>query len=464
MTSRISYNIHAQRVLDRNKLLTHLAKIKPAAVLVMDGLQLCREIKAMLPQTTVISRIYPDDDIQNKKSPEQWYQERAAQAEGGIFQYTGNEGGFSPKMIDWHIRLMELCITGRVPLVIGNMSVGTPAAEDWAAGRRLLELLDQYRNLFILGLHEYACGVITSGFLGGYPDNAGVAPNSGQKGRNLIPSANWPSRAEAAMMTMFHCGRFKFAVNYCNSIGIKPPRIILTEHGFDDVSDIKGWSEKLQMTPPYTGIRGWKSCQNQWKAWYGAQGWTPQRAMFEQLVYADRTIYQGSPVEAQLIFCWGHTSDMWDQFDVAGADEFQGLLEGYATSAHDPVGSQPPTIPTYPKLPEATDPRWTKVVAIPKSGNVNVRDVPDKTGTIVAVVHPTDELYIITSESQGIWMPVKLLGSGLLRGWVSTDVIGFQDVPITIPSKDIALSRADCEELHLLYQGLADKYAEFLNR
>jgi hypothetical protein len=87
------------------------------------------------------------------------------------------------------------------------------------------------------------------------------------------------------------------------------------------------------MTPPYISIRGWKSAQDQWRKWYEALGWSPQRAMFEQLAYADRTIYQHSPVEAQLIFCWGHTSDMWDQFDVADADEFQSLLENYAQEA-----------------------------------------------------------------------------------------------------------------------------------
>lgn len=334
MGSRLSYNIHAQVVPDRNRLLKHLEKVKPAAVLVMDGLGLCKEIKAMLPETTVISRIFPDEDIQNRDTPENWFEHRAPHAEGGIYQYTSNEAGFSPHLIEWHERLLEMAIKHRVPLVIGNMSVGTPAPEDWPAGKHLLQLLDQHRDLFIMGLHEYACGVITSGFLGGHPDNAGVAPHLVGQGRSLIQADQWPRREEAASMTMFHCGRFKFLINYCQSVGIKPPRIILTEHGFDDVSDIKSWSGALKMTPPYTSIRGWKSAQDQWRDWYQAQGWSPQRALFEQLAYADRNLYQGSPVEAQLLFCWGHSSDMWDQFDLANADEFQALLEDYAQQAH----------------------------------------------------------------------------------------------------------------------------------
>src|SRR4029077_15940077 len=114
------------------------------------------------------------------------------------------------------------------------------------------------------------------------------------------------------------------------SIGLRPPRIILTEHGFDDVSDIKPWLNGLRVNGPYMNVRGWKSLQDQWSDWYGGRGWSAQRAMFEQLAWADRTIYQPSPVEAQCIFCWGHSSAEWEQFDVAEASEFHSLLEAYA--------------------------------------------------------------------------------------------------------------------------------------
>jgi hypothetical protein len=393
MGSRISYNIHAQALQDHDRLINHLQKIKPAAVLVMDGVGLAREIKSLLPDTLIISRIYPDDDIHNRTSPEQWMDKRGPETEGGIYAYTTNEAGFDSKLIDWHIRLMELAVQRRVPLVIGNMSVGTPAPQDWAAGRRLLELLDQHRDLFILGLHEYACGVITSGFLGGYPDNAGVAPDSGQSGRNLIAPDTWPSADEAASITMFHCGRFKFLVNYCQSIGIKPPRIILTEHGFDDVSDIKPWTDRLAMTAPYVTIRGWKSVQDQWRAWFSPQGWSPERAMFEQLAYADRTIYQHSPVEAQLLFCWGHTSDMWDQFDVSDTDEFQALLEAYAQEAPvappkptSQIGGQPSTFAPVGVRPEDAQP----IGFVAPVGNVEAAEVVEPSSQKTSVVPSTE--------------------------------------------------------------------------
>ena len=50
-----------------------------------------------------------------------------------IVSLDANEAGFSPNLIDWHIRLIEKAIQHRVPLVIGNMSVGTPAPAKTAA-------------------------------------------------------------------------------------------------------------------------------------------------------------------------------------------------------------------------------------------------------------------------------------------------------------------------------------------
>ena len=138
--------------------------------------------------------------------------------------------------------------------MVGNWAVGNPGPDDWPQARRMLELLDQHRDLFILGLHEYGCGVMTSGLYGGYPDHAGVRGGE-LGGKNLIPPGNWPaSLYSPEYITAFHCGRFRFLMGYCAANNIKAPRIILTEHGVDDVSDIKAWAEKLTKTDPYTRV------------------------------------------------------------------------------------------------------------------------------------------------------------------------------------------------------------------
>lgn len=359
--SRVSYNIHAQVVKNHDRLMSHLQVLNPVAVLVLDGKGLGREIKQMLPNTQVIIREYGskgDDTIHLQMSPEQFLKERAHLAEGQQYLlYTSNEPGFDKNIIDWHVQLMELAAKQGVPLVIGNFAVGIPRPEEWSQARRMLELLDQHRDLFVLGLHEYGCGVMTSGLVGGAPNDPAHP--------NYILTQNWPAKATG--LTQFHCGRFNFLIQYCQSVGIKPPRIMLTEHGMDDLSDIKSWSSTLKVRSGYLNVRGWKSLTDQWIEWYGGQGWSPERAYFEQLKWADQAVYQGSIVEAQCIFSWGHSSDMWEQFDIAEAAELQTLLEDYARGSTESVSVQPasfasisapttaaPTTPTVTTAPVST--------------------------------------------------------------------------------------------------------------
>ncbi len=252
-----------------------------------------------------------------------------------------NEPPFNKEVVEWLTELLRLAAPRGIPLIVGNWAVGNPAPEQWAMAREMLQLLDQHRHLFILGLHEYAGGVITSGLIGGNP--------------TFIQPQTWPQ--DVKQIARFHMGRFKFLMDYCDSVGIRCPRIILTEHGFDDTSDIKAWEETLKKTSPYMNIRGWKTLRGQWQDWFGGLGWSPERAYFEQLAWADRTIYQNSPVEAQCIFCWGHSSKDWEQFDVSDAFEFQRLLEEYARqgTAFQPTAFTPPTPEPAPQ-PEAAAP------------------------------------------------------------------------------------------------------------
>lgn len=331
MGSRISVNIHGNSVTDKNRLLQFLQAIQPRAVLVMDNFALVQEIKTLLPGTIVIYRTWPDDDIHMRVSPEEWVNRKVSELGGwDAWAYTTNEPGFSDALINWTVRVMELAQARGLKLVVGNWAVGTPEPHDWPRARRMLELLDQNRSTMIMGLHEYACGIITSGFVGGSP--------------RFIEPQSWPQ--DTGALTMWHLGRFKFLLQACAQMGIRPPRIILTEHGFDDVSDIKPWAETLERAAGYLNIRGWKSIVPQWLRWFGGLGWSAERALFEQLAYADRAIYQNSPVEAQLIFSWGHSSQDWDQFDVSQAFEFQNLL---ATAA-----GAVPTPPPAPAAPVGT--------------------------------------------------------------------------------------------------------------
>lgn len=361
--SKISYNVHAQQVKDPARLKNHLMKLQPSAVLVLDGLGLAQEIKAALPNTLVIHRNYGitngDEDLHKRLSPQAWLDLRGKEADGGVGLYLENEPGFSKEMLDWTALVMQLCIPRGIKLAVGNWAVGTPDPDhDWPLAKQVLQLASDHRDLFVIGLHEYAAGVFTSGITGGAPD--GTIESGAIVHQNYIPRDAWPQSVDG--LTLFHCGRFRFLVAYCQKMGLKPPRIILTEHGLDDVSDIEWWLRRLKVNQGYLNVRGWKTLQSQLGDWYRALGWSAQRAYFEMVKWADQTIYKDTMVEGQLLYCWAHSSQDWEQFDLAEADEFQSLLEAYAQQGvavvHTPatVESGPSSTQKPPDQPQTDKP------------------------------------------------------------------------------------------------------------
>lgn len=276
----------------------------------MDNLDLALAIQAKLPDCNIIFRLWPDDDLVKRFTPQDWVAHVVSRAPVNLWFYAGNEMGFSDEVLKWTAEVIEYSAVLALKLVVGNFSSGTPEPEDWKrpAARRLLELCHQHRNRVVLGLHEYACGVVTSGFIGSDPV--------------FIQETAWPRKVDDVVM--WHMGRLHRLLEACDHMGIQYPRIVLTEAGFDNMADVKAWAEKLIKTPGYDSIRGWKSLERQWQAWWN---WSPQQAYYEQMMYAASVIYQDAPVEAMLLFSWGASSEAWKQFDLADAYEFQALLE-----------------------------------------------------------------------------------------------------------------------------------------
>jgi len=92
---RITYNVHAQRLLDKMTFMEHIERLQPTALFIMDGLGLAREVKAALPETMVIHRNWGvtqgDDAVFAKVSPQQWLDLRAGEAAGGIVEDPGSQ-------------------------------------------------------------------------------------------------------------------------------------------------------------------------------------------------------------------------------------------------------------------------------------------------------------------------------------------------------------------------------------
>lgn len=307
-----------------------------------------RGFKILFPNCTVIIRDWPDDNVHHRETPIQWLAKRKHLADGGIYLYTTNEPGLDDSLIKWHLELMDLCIQYNVRLVILNFGVGNPGGSDWERLRPIIDKANQYRNLFIIGLHEYAGAVITSGLYGGYPDNAGVVPDSGKIGVNLVPVESWPM--DVSNITCFHMGRYKFLIDYCKANKLPIPRIIVTEWGFDSTEDIGKWLDTLVKTPPNTDVNGWHTLANQWKAWW--KQWTdPQDAYYYQIKWAENVLYKH--VEALLIFGWTNERK-WMGYDVSKSKTLHTRIE--STSNPIDIPGDTPTEPSPPTIPPPTPP------------------------------------------------------------------------------------------------------------
>ena len=345
--SHISYHINGVNTPLPDTLEMHLKALNPRWLLIKDNIDMARAWAHKLPQTQVIARnwaLTQGDENVYRLSPEQWLDKRLPEATDGLWLMVSNEAGLNPT---WDIALMKLVLARglkQVKLVIGNYNVGTPELADWTTPvmREWFQLLDSHRDQFVLGLHEYFCGIAPSGFVGGYPDGStsdgktGVHPNYENR-------ANWPSDA-STIGQLWHCGRVMTVNAAARSSGLMPPRVVLTEHGADRVRDIDGWVQKFQPSGGYPSIRGWKSLTNLWGRLMPNKG--QQEVYLDNVTYLDKAVYSHFPnVEAQLLYTWSSAPD-WTDFDLSAATTFHAGLETHAQAT--PVINTPPSDPVPP--------------------------------------------------------------------------------------------------------------------
>lgn len=343
------------QVKSEREYLDYHAKAEPPFTLLLEAVGLARQVKTASPSTNVILRAGFPDGAWVRQSPSKLLNYWRSQI--GIedfWCYCDNEVGLA---LDWHIELIKTNASSAHPLklVILNTSVGTPQPDEWKQPKalELLRLCDQYRAWCIVGIHEYWNITPTSGMIGGYPDRAGAQPDmtkqAGDGGRNLVPVTNWPGKPEVDTLTKFHVGRFNFMVEVCKANGIKPPRVLITECGQDDVSDIKQWV----LRQFGEGIRGFKTALQAWRRIYPQ--WTEDEAYANMFGYVANNIYAGTCVEGALPYCYGSNGDpLWDQFDIQGRSGLLSLLANIDVSKKvvDKPVEVPPVVVTPPVKPE----------------------------------------------------------------------------------------------------------------
>lgn len=312
----VFYNIRAQFIEDENYLINLIRLHQPKWALVMDGLGLAIKLRQASPNTNIIHRTWPDGDngLKDVGSPSDFIKRKTEELKGtdGIWAYTVNEIGLQQ---DWHIELIQRLAALNWPfnVVICNPSVGTPSnVDEWKSDKtlQLLRLADQYREHVVIGMHEYAQGLITSGLQDKhYETNPTLWPSVIDPKKN-----NW------------HCGRFKWLVDVCIANRILAPRIVITEFGFGNSDG------NIQELP--TGA--WHTLDTYW---YNLWHKDAQTAYSDQIIYADNVIYKyGNCVEAELIFQYGgKESGLWNAFDVEKAHSLHATLVEHEHSMVSPT-------------------------------------------------------------------------------------------------------------------------------
>lgn len=344
--SRISYNVHADAPnFNREYLYQQLDGYNPTWLLIMNATRLAIETARRYPNTQVIARSYsPDDDDPLGK----WgtWQNFLAHVKNdlnaalngeplppNLWIYTNNESGDSNEL---HSYLTGLISQPELKFVVGNYSVGTPQnVSRWHELRDFLRLVSDNRHRVVLGIHEYFGVLPTSGFIGGAPNHPAHP--------DYTVRANWP--ADASNLTKWHCGRLDFILAACSQYGIKSPRIVLTEHGADNLTDIAEWAQSLPKTPPYEVNRGWRSLWNAWRTLYGAD-LDVDRFYTDCLIYLDTAVYAryNGIVEGQLVYSL-FASKQWEQFDIAYTGIPQMLRDYAGTTPTPPPVEPPPDVP-----------------------------------------------------------------------------------------------------------------------
>jgi len=405
----LGLNILAQTVYDRAKLSAYLQQARPALVVVMDDVGLARQFKHALPNMLVVHRrSHPDQHHWHEKMPAaQWLADHRADAGDGLILQCFNEPGTQDykALADWCVELMQLSDSEGVPLALPNFSVGNPNERRIQAGEfdDLLKAFAKYPRHY-LALHEYA---------------------------QANPSLEQP----------YHIGRYREWIARAQTLGILPPRILITETG----RDVGGGHRD-----------GWRSVLTE--------------AQYVTFLHRLVDAYRPDNIPTA-IFCYGTGGGGdWQYFDLQGADAVLAAL---------PIIGKPQEqatpMPDYPFPPDSA--AWQRGTFASRPDYANVRAQPSTSATIAGRLDKTPQAgaWVATDvvEAAGTWHALKL-DSGT-QGYVRADVVLFEaapepdpEPPPPVPDPDTLyspwLTRDEIVQLADLYEAAAAIYRAAADR
>lgn len=383
--------------------------VNPAVMFFMDDLAAAAAYQRQHPDTIVIHRVY---------NPNEAVLHRTAGATLAYLQARANEVAVWDKRIyinlscepdvsrddDLHKLVAEQLIALRWAKQHGYRVAALHLAHYGLDERHwpILEPISTYiaenSNLFLFTCDEYGAGTMFSGVLD--PSLPG-----GNEAGHIQPET-WK---KSPVPMYYHCGRITNFFRWLKANHKPLPPTVITEHGLDALGDVTAWRNSLIKTPGYTDARGWRSLRNQHQAWYGARGWTPERAYGEMIKALYREVYaEWANIKGVCIYCWGGNGDpQWMQFDIQHAPELYQVLATYQAPQ---TGEPPVTVTPVPKPANA----GAGVLARMKTG-YNLRNAPGTASVVLRAVAPNEIVTYYPNQ------PDKPQANGFTWVWVETD-------------------------------------------
>ena len=427
MEKRIKFGYNVQRLQDPVAFADHYKKAKLGGSLFYAGntdLEYVAKLTDDNPGSLNVIRNWPDADQHRRMTPQQWMDSYANQSHSKrLIIGASNESEWTPQFLAWTLELCKLAVRNDVRICVINLNTGHNTPVEWAQAKEILQVACDNPDLIYIGLHEYAGGIITSGFVGGNPDGT-ITTNAGfQRHPGLVDMTkreNWPTPEQLSEMTQWHCGRFNFLNKYCMDTFGKLPSIIITEHGFDYLSDIGSWLNSLPRRT--SSINGWKTLGDYWNVVF--PGMSREDALWMQLEWADTHIYAADNIKVKILFDYGPNPD-WELYRVDGAIENK--LEAYA------MANTGFTIKVD---------NFTGVINIPDGKKLNFRPEPNTSKPAIGTLNTGNVVKVLSwyLQPNNNWCRINFNGVegyvSLLTNSVGVDTVTFKIVPDVTPIPD----------------------------
>lgn len=198
-------------------------------------------------------------------------------------------------MVEWHTAVAKYAVRDNGRVCVLNLSVGRPEKHEWSSMAELLGVASKNPQNVIIGLHEYAPILMHYEI-----DN-----------RNLEATGLRPI---GALERFWLIGRYRFLYDYTDKAGLKRPKIVITEWGYDFIHAV------ASTTPyPMVQLAGIKHTLK----------FVSQQGVLRSMQYVWNEIYaKDEGILGFCLYCVGGQGD-WSHYDFA---DFPALFENITLS------------------------------------------------------------------------------------------------------------------------------------